>query len=68
MNPNPTQITPYRRDPMTDCLIIGFNDADFDDYVRMVKAMGVDAGAYRDLRLAFIEYEGRAYRALDLLS
>lgn len=52
---------------MADCLIIGFNDADFDDYVRMVKAMGMDAGAYRDLRLAFIEYEGRPHRALDLL-
>jgi anaerobic magnesium-protoporphyrin IX monomethyl ester cyclase len=53
---------------MTDCLILGFNDADFDDYVQMVKSMGADAGAYRDLRLAFIEYEGRSYRALDLLS
>jgi anaerobic magnesium-protoporphyrin IX monomethyl ester cyclase len=68
MKPNPTRINPFRRDPTTDCLIIGFNDADFDDYVRMVKAMGMDAGAYRDLRLAFIEYEGRAHRALDLLS
>ena len=52
---------------MKDCLIIGFNDADFDEYVRMVKSMGVDGGAYRDLRLAFIEYEGRPHRALDLL-
>ena len=52
---------------MKDCLIIGFNDADFDEYVRMVKSMGAEGGAYRDLRLAFIEYEGRPHRALDLL-
>jgi anaerobic magnesium-protoporphyrin IX monomethyl ester cyclase len=52
---------------MKDCLIIGFNDADFSTYVQMVKSMGPNNGAYRDLRLAFVEYEGRPHRALDLL-
>src|SRR5262245_12325397 len=52
---------------MTDCLIIGFNDSNFHDYVRMVRSMGADDGAYRDLRLAFIEFEGRPYRALEML-
>ena len=53
---------------MTDCLIIGFNDSDFPDYVRMVESMGRDQGAYRDLALAFIEDGGKPYRALDALS
>jgi len=53
---------------MTDCLIIGFNDANFDDYVEMVKSMGTDGGAYRDLRLAFVNYENKPVRSMDLLN
>ena len=52
----------------TDCLIIGYNDYDFGAYAEMVAAMGPDHGAYRDLRLAFVEHRGKKYRALDLLS
>ena len=52
----------------TDCLLIGFNDADFPTYVDMVARMGKDGGAYRDLRLAFIEHEGKPYRSMDLLN
>lgn len=53
---------------MIDCLILGHHDADFADYVRMVRAMDPRSGAYRDLDLAFIEHEGKPYRALDILS
>lgn len=53
---------------MTDCLIIGFNDSDFNDYVEMVRSMGENSGAFRDLNLAFITHEGKQYRALDILS
>jgi anaerobic magnesium-protoporphyrin IX monomethyl ester cyclase len=53
---------------MTDCLIIGFNDSDFTSFVEMVKSMGVDSGAYRDLNLAFIEYNGKPQRSMDMLS
>jgi anaerobic magnesium-protoporphyrin IX monomethyl ester cyclase len=53
---------------MTDCLIIGFNDSDFNDYVRMVAVLGTNWGAYRDLALAFVEEDGTYYRALDALS
>jgi anaerobic magnesium-protoporphyrin IX monomethyl ester cyclase len=53
---------------MTDCLLIGFNDFDFPTYVDLVRLMGVDSGAYQDLKLAFIEHEGKPYRALDILS
>jgi anaerobic magnesium-protoporphyrin IX monomethyl ester cyclase len=53
---------------MIDCLLIGFNDYDFTSYVQMLRSMGMNSGAYQDARLAFIEYNGRPYRALDILS
>jgi radical SAM PhpK family P-methyltransferase len=53
---------------MIDCLIIGFNDYDFQKYVEMVRGMGTDSGAYRDLNLAFIEYDNNPHRALDILT
>jgi anaerobic magnesium-protoporphyrin IX monomethyl ester cyclase len=53
---------------MTDCLIIGFNDSDFTSYVEMVKSMGEDSGAYRDLALAFVDYEGKPHRSMDILN
>jgi radical SAM PhpK family P-methyltransferase len=53
---------------MTDCLIIGFNDSNFGEYVDMVRGMGTDSGGFRDLRLAYLNYEGKPYRSLDLLT
>lgn len=53
---------------MIDCLIVGFNDGNFEEYVKMVRAMGADAGAYRDLDLALVEHEGRPYRSMDILN
>jgi anaerobic magnesium-protoporphyrin IX monomethyl ester cyclase len=53
---------------MIDCLIVGFNDVDFASYVDDVRLMGEDSGAFRDLRLAYIEMDGRPQRALDVLS
>lgn len=53
---------------MIDCLIIGFNDSDFASYVEMVESMGKDSGAYRDLDLALIEYQGRPQRSMDVLN
>ena len=41
-----------------DCLILGHYAPSFPGYVEMVRAMGPSNGAYRDLRLAFLEYEG----------
>ena len=53
---------------MTDCLLIGFNESDFESYVGMVRSMGEDSGAFRDLNLAFIEHEGKPLHALAALS
>jgi radical SAM PhpK family P-methyltransferase len=52
----------------TDCLIVGFNDGDFESYVGMVSAMGTDSGAFQDLRLAYVDFDGKPHRALDVLS
>ncbi|UCH96108.1 MAG: radical SAM protein, partial [Candidatus Aminicenantes bacterium] len=51
-----------------DCLIIGHNDMNFPDYVQMLKSMGTDHANYRDLNLNFIEYQGKPFRALDILT
>lgn len=53
---------------MIDCFIIGFNDQNFADYVHMVASMGLDPGAYRDLQLAFIDYNNRPHRSIDMLN
>ena len=52
----------------TDCLIIGFNDFDFKEYVEMVQAMGTNSGSYKDLSLAFARLGGIPYRSMDLLN
>jgi anaerobic magnesium-protoporphyrin IX monomethyl ester cyclase len=53
---------------MTDCLIIGHNDGNFEDYVGMVRTMGEDSGAWRDLRLAFAEIDGQPLHALNVMT
>src|SRR5918911_860737 len=39
---------------MTDCLVIGFYDSDFATFVEMVKSMGTDSGAFKDLSLDYV--------------
>ncbi len=51
-----------------DCLLLGFYDFPFKEYVDMVRMLGEDSGAYRDLALAFIQRDGEPFRALDILS
>jgi radical SAM PhpK family P-methyltransferase len=53
---------------MIDALIVGYNDPDFGSFVDSVRSLGVQSGAYKDLSLAFLNHNGRPYRALDLLS
>jgi len=53
---------------MTDCLIVGFYDSDFPAYVDMVRSMGAESGAYRDLALAFVEYDNKPQRGMDILN
>ncbi|MBY3203469.1 PhpK family radical SAM P-methyltransferase [Rhizobium laguerreae] len=51
-----------------DCLILGFYETQFEDYVDMLRSMGSDNGAFKDLALAYVEIDGRPMRALDVLS
>lgn len=53
---------------MTDCLLVGLYEPDFPAHVELLKSMGADSGAYRDLDLAFIWYEGAPSRASDILT
>ncbi len=53
---------------MIDCLIIGHNDGNFGEYVEMVRSMGEDSGAWRDLRLAFARIDGRPLHALGAMT
>jgi radical SAM PhpK family P-methyltransferase len=53
---------------MIDCLILGFYDSNLDDYLEMVKSMGADSGAFKDLDLALIELGGKKYRSMDVLN
>lgn len=53
---------------MTDCLIIGYSAMNFESYVNMLKSMGTNTGNCRDLRLHYIEHEGRPYRSMDILN
>jgi anaerobic magnesium-protoporphyrin IX monomethyl ester cyclase len=52
----------------SDCLILGFYECPFPEYVGMLQAMGIDSGAYRDVALAYVEHEGQPMRALDILT
>lgn len=53
---------------MIDCLIVGFNDPPFTDQIEMLRGMGTDSEAFRDVSLAFVHHQGRPQRALELLS
>jgi len=53
---------------MVDCLIVGHNDGNFPSYVKMLEGMGTDSGAYRDLALSFVQWDGQPTRALDVFN
>jgi anaerobic magnesium-protoporphyrin IX monomethyl ester cyclase len=53
---------------MKDCLLVGFNDANFGDFVSMLDGMGRHTGAYRDVNLAFADVGNGPRRCLELLN
>jgi anaerobic magnesium-protoporphyrin IX monomethyl ester cyclase len=46
-----------------DCLLIGHNEMDFEEYETHIRQMGIHSGAYRDLNLSFIQHRGKLYHA-----
>jgi len=53
---------------MTDCLVIGFYDSDFPTFVEMVKSMGTDSGAFKDLSLAYVDFDGKPHHSMQILN
>ncbi len=53
---------------MTDCLVIGFYDSDFATFVEMVKSMGTDSGAFKDLSLAYVDFNGTPHHSMQVLN
>jgi radical SAM PhpK family P-methyltransferase len=53
---------------MTDCLVIGFYDSDFATFVEMVKSMGTDSGAFKDLSLAYVDFNGKPHHSMQVLN
>ncbi len=51
-----------------DCLLIGHNDIDFEEYEKKIRAMGVRSGAYRDLDLNFVVLDNRPRTATGMFN
>jgi anaerobic magnesium-protoporphyrin IX monomethyl ester cyclase len=51
-----------------DCLLIGHNEIEFEEYERIVGQMGPYSGAYRDLRLNYIRYDNKPYTAAGIFN
>jgi radical SAM PhpK family P-methyltransferase len=54
-----------------DCLLIGHNELDFEEYFGILENMASSGGrehiAFTDLQLNHVKYGGKPYQALDLL-
>ncbi|UCH93754.1 MAG: PhpK family radical SAM P-methyltransferase [Candidatus Aminicenantes bacterium] len=51
-----------------DCLLIGHNQVNFDEYIKRIQKMGKNSGAYRDLNLSFLQYDGKPYHAAGMFN
>jgi hypothetical protein len=51
-----------------DCLLIGHNDIDFQEYEEKIRSMGPATGAYRDLNLNFVVLDNRPHTATDMFN
>ncbi|MHB8063119.1 MAG: PhpK family radical SAM P-methyltransferase [Ruminiclostridium sp.] len=44
-----------------DCLILGYNETSIEEDEILMKSMGVESGAYRELNFSYIQHEGKLY-------
>jgi len=51
-----------------DCVIIGHNEPEFEEYESLVRGYGEDSEAYRDLQLSFVDLDGQKLTYVDLLN
>jgi radical SAM PhpK family P-methyltransferase len=49
-----------------DCLIIGHNQMDFRKHEEMVRKMGIDSPAHRDLNNNFLQFNNQAFNAAEI--
>jgi anaerobic magnesium-protoporphyrin IX monomethyl ester cyclase len=54
--------------PLVDCLVIGYNEMDFVDYVKKMERMGMDSSAYRYFNLNFILYNDKPLTLPDIFN
>lgn len=50
-----------------DCIIIGYNESPFEEYVSTLASYGEDSEAYRDLKTSFVELDGRPLQYTQLM-
>jgi anaerobic magnesium-protoporphyrin IX monomethyl ester cyclase len=51
-----------------DCLFIGHNDMNFQEYERQIRKMGINSGAYRDLNVNFIRFNNKPYSISEVIN
>jgi tyrocidine synthetase-3 len=51
-----------------DCLLIGHNEINTEEYEKKIRSMGIDSGAYRDFNLNFIWYDNKPYTPADIFN
>lgn len=51
-----------------DCLLIGHNETDFQEYERTIRQMGISSGAYRDLNRKFIRCNNRPLPLVEIFN
>jgi radical SAM PhpK family P-methyltransferase len=51
-----------------DCLLIGHNDMDFWEYEKIIRRMGVNSCAYRDLKRNVIQFQHRPRHLSDVFN
>jgi radical SAM PhpK family P-methyltransferase len=51
-----------------DCLLIGHNEMNFQEYEQTIRKMGTDSGAYRDLALNFLCYNNKPYPVSEVFN
>lgn len=52
----------------TDCIVIGYNDLDFDDFAKAQKEMDEFSGAYREAKYNSVLLNGRRVTYMDLMN
>jgi p-methyltransferase len=51
-----------------DCVVIGYNEAPFEQYEKLLRNYGEDSEAYRDLKFSFVDVGGKKLNYVDLLN